>query len=206
VVSGFRAALGRLMVAVMAATVLVPTVAFAWGSVVHASVDCQMGQSDWYEVSVTSTDLLFTHNLAYASLAPGGNASRTITVSNTYTGSITITVGTSAEGSIIIAKASLEVGFSLKGEYSRTDSDSHTDGITNNTSNNHKYVFFEGTKNATGRFTQYYCSVGVAKVRSSGTWKSWHGMDFGVLRCDQDARIATDFGAWSIEHEAVLTC
>jgi hypothetical protein len=206
VVSGFRAALGRLMVAVMAAGVLVPTVAFAWGSVAHASVDCAVGEPDWYQVSVTATDLLFTHNLAYASLAPDAYASRTISVSNTYTAGITVTVGTSAEGSIIIAKASLAVGFSLKGEYSRTDSDSHTDGITNNTAKYHKWVFFEGTKTAKGNFTKYYCSAGVAKVRSSGTWKSWHGMDFGVLRCDQDSQVIDAYGAWSVEHEATLTC
>ena len=202
----FRASLARLMMAVTATTLLIPTVAFAGGAVVHASVDCGVGDPPWYEVRVSNKDVLFTHNLLYATLTPDAYASKTVTHTTTFSASITIKVGAQAEAGIIIAKASASLEVDLMFAGSVTDSTSVTIGVTNNTSRIHDYVFFDGTRTAMGTWTKYYCSVGTAKVSSSGTWKSWEHQYFCVLRCDTDSAVASSYKYWSVQYKAVSTC
>ncbi len=205
-VLALRAALARLVIAVLAATATIPAVALAGAPIALAGVDCSIGDPPWYEVSVSNKDVRNTHQLAYVTIPPGGSATRTITRSTTLTGSIQIEVGAQADAGIIIASASVKVGVTLKGEASATDGSSVSITAPNNTSKYHDYVFFGGTRTANGRWTRYYCSVGVAKVSSSGTWFSWNAQYFGAIRCDHDSVIKNQYGQWSIQHEAATSC
>jgi hypothetical protein len=202
----FRVLLGRLMMAITAATLLVPGAAFAGGAIAFANVDCAISDPPWYQVSVSTKDVLFTHSILYVSLAPDAYASRTLTKTTSFTAGITITVGASAEAGVILASASASLKVALKGEGSVTSGTSVTLGVTNNTDKYHDWVFFDGTRTATGKWTKYYCSAGVVKVTSAGTWYSWDAQYGAVLRCDQDSKVASTYGAWSTQYKAVTSC
>jgi hypothetical protein len=190
----------------MTATALVPALAFGGGAIAFASTDCAIGEPPWYSVTVARKDTVYTHTVAYASLPPGGSATRTISRTTTLTGSIEIEFGVAGEGSIIFASASAKVGVTLKGEASATDGSSMTLSVPNNTRAYHDYVFFNGTRTANGRWVRYTCSAGVAKVSSYGTWYSWEAQYYGVVRCDHDAQIEDKYGRWSIQYKAVSSC
>ena len=205
--SRFRAQVARLMVAITAATALVPTVAIGIGATaVFASVDCAINDPPWYVVNVSSKTTIFTHMPRYTTLAPDAWATRTLTSTTTVSAGIEFTLGSEAEAGVIIASASVKVGVTLKGEYSETSTTSVTLGVTNNTSNYHDYVFFDGTRKATGTWTKYYCSAGVVKTKSAGTWYSWDAQYDAVLRCDQDAKILSTYGQWSVQYKAATSC
>lgn len=204
--SRLRGAAKRLLVGVSAAGFLIPTVAFSGISVARAGVDCGVGVQPWYEVSVSRKDVIWTHTIAYATVLPYGSATRTISRSTTLTGSIQINVGFQADASAIIAKASAKVGVTLKGEGSATDGSSMSITANNNTGRYHDYVFFSGTRTAKGTWARYYCSADEVKTSSSGTWFSWNAQYFGGIRCDNDSAIATKYGQWSVQYEAVSSC
>jgi hypothetical protein len=90
----------------------------------------------------------------------------------------------------------------------RTSTSSFTTGITNNTTGTHQYVFFGGTKRGTGTWQKQTCgSDGTVWINgASGSWGSWHAQQYGVLRCDQDASIGSQFGTGSVQYKAVRTC
>ena len=201
-----RARIAHLLMAVMAAALIGPALAFAGGAIAFAGVDCGLGDPPWVETTVSNKDVLFTHNVLYASLTPGAHTERTVTHTTTWSASITVSVGAKADAGIIIAKASIQAGIALKGEGAVTDSSSVTTGVTNNSGYPHDYVIFEGTRTVKGTWTRYYCSAGTAKVSGSGTWKSWDAQYVGVLRCDNDNSILTNYGAWSVQYDAVKTC
>jgi hypothetical protein len=194
------------MMAVTAAALLVPAASFVAGPIALASVDCAIGEPPWYEVSVTSKNVVDTNKTVYVTILPGGQATRTLTHTTTLTGSITIQVGTAADAGIIIAKAELSLKVDLMGQYAVTDTDSVSLTANNTTSKYHDYVFFGGTRTANGRWTRYYCSAGVPKVAAGGTWFSWNAQFYGAIRCDNDNAILSKYGQWSVQYKAVASC
>ncbi|MCI0581555.1 MAG: hypothetical protein L0227_01465 [Chloroflexi bacterium] len=199
-----RGAVARLLMAVSSAVLLIPTVAAGGGSIAFAGT-CSAGDID-YTVTTSNKDVLFTHSVLYATLAPGGYASRTLTKSTSFTAGITFTFGATAEAGVIFAKASASAGVALKAEGTTTSGSSVTIGITNNTSAYHDYVFFDGTRTAKGTWKRYKCVAGSEQLSSTGTWKSWNAQYAAVLRCDDDAIIASTYGTWSVQYRAVQTC
>jgi hypothetical protein len=194
------------MMAVTAAVLVGPVVAFSGGAVAFAGVDCGIGDPPWYVVSVSNKDEVFTHQIAYALIPPHGSATRTIGKATTLSGSIDIQVGVSAEANVIFGKAGALLNVTFHGEASATDTWTMSITAPNPTANYHRFIFYGGALTANGRWTRYYCSNGIAKVGASGTWFSWTEQSYGAIRCDDDAKIKSQFGLWSVEYKAVSSC
>jgi len=105
-----------------------------------------------------------------------------------------------------LAQAEVSVGFELQASGSTTTTRSFSVSQTNNTANIHKYVWFDGTRRGTGTWKQMTCTPSREVLYGSGTWGSWEAQISGVLRCDMDSAILTQFGSLSPEYKAVLTC
>jgi hypothetical protein len=161
-----------------------------------------------YTITSSSKTILETHGFGYATLGPGGSASRTISSTTSFTAGITVSTSASASAGIIFAKAEASVGFSLQASGTRTSTTSWTTSQSNNTGGLHRYVWFEGTKKGTGNWKSQRCgSDGTVWLNyNSGTWGSWNAQITGVLRCDQDGVVQDKFGTFSVEYKSVTTC
>src|SRR6478735_8576614 len=81
-----------LMAPVLALAVILPTSVTA--QVAHAASTVCDPNTTWYDVAVTSKDILNTYAYEYVTLAPGATGSQTITHTTTYTASVTVSAGT----------------------------------------------------------------------------------------------------------------
>jgi hypothetical protein len=161
-----------------------------------------------YNITSTNKDILETHGFAYATLAPGGDAHKTITATTSYQAGVTVSGSGTVAAGVVLAKAEVTVGFSLQANGTWTDSTQYSDGITNGTNSTHEYVFFEGVRRGRGTWASDICrrdGTGWASY-NTGNWGSWEAMKFGVLRCDNDPAIGNQFGTFSVQYKAVRTC
>jgi hypothetical protein len=199
-----RRSFARLTVAGILAATSVALIASPAG----APPLCQEGDVR-YRITSSSKDILFTHGFRFATLDSGGFAERTSTETTSFTAGVTASASGTFGANVILAKAEVTVGFSLKVEGTRTSSESFTTGITNNTSSPHTYVWFKGTKQGTGNWAKDQCaresSRGWVEV-NNGHWGSWNAQLDGVLRCDTDNAIQNQFGTFSVQYKAVRTC
>ena len=199
-----RAATARIVASSILAGAMFSVVSLSGAPVARAGT-CSAGDVD-YTVAYTSKSVLFTHSILYVSLAPGSSATRTISKTTSFTAGITFTAGATAEAGVIFAKASASVGVSLKAEGSTTSGTSVSLTATNGGSGYRDYVFFDGTRTATGTWKKYTCVGGTEKLNASGTWKSWNAQYAAVLNCDDDSAILSRYGSWSVQYKAAQTC
>ena len=164
--------------------------------------------STWYDVAVTSKDILNTYAFEYVTLAPGASTSQTITHTTTYTASVTVSAGTKGSASVIFANAEVSLGFQVQAAGSTTATNSLTLSTSNTTSSTHTWVFYGATKRGVGTWKGHKCSSNgqVVTTTGSGSWGSWDANHRGVLRCDSDTSILNQYGSFSPEYKAVKSC
>jgi hypothetical protein len=187
---------------------LVSSVLTATASVAHARpIICTPGTYK-YSATVSTKTVVMTHGLLYAYLAPGAYASKTLASNKTLTASFTQNSSGGVSVSAIFVAAGGSFGDSLQIAGSKTSSASVTQGVRNTTNANHQYVFFDGTTTGNGSWNAKLCgSDGTVWLDYNyGNWSSFHGQVVGVLRCDQDADIAAQWGYFSVPYKAVTTC
>ncbi|WP_162794022.1 hypothetical protein [Streptomyces paludis] len=115
----------------------------------------------------------------------GGVVTKTFSTKkvNEVTASVTATAGTKVSGKVAIASLEANVGLELKAEGKRTSTKEET--VKYELSKKGTYVFFHGTKKASGYYTQYRCDRGTKWVKTEryGKVKSWTSDVEGGLRC-----------------------
>lgn len=205
--------LRRAVAGAVAASALFPA-ATLMASPAAAAVTCgpSTNGATYVTTAVTTKNITWTHNLVVATVAAHGSATRTLTVAKQLTASVTVSTGVEAEAGVIFASAKASVGFSLKAEGSRTDTDSISATANNTTSSIKDYVFFDGTKRGVGTWKLYKCQYDghiaewLYRVVGTGNWDSWNIQFYGVLDCDTDSAVKTKYGSFSVQYAAVASC
>ncbi|MFF9425644.1 hypothetical protein [Streptomyces sp. NPDC014746] len=115
----------------------------------------------------------------------GGPAAKTYTAERVkqITAAVTVTMGTTVGANVAIG--SLEVAAGLDLQASGTKTKTSSESITWNLSSGSKYVFYAGTRQAQGYYTQYRCDRGTRWVTTGryGKALSWTELSEGGLRC-----------------------
>ena len=120
---------------------------------------CSWGDKAEY-ITALSKPWLITH-ARVISLAAGSKFSGSVTETrvNSVTASVSGTVSGTAEAGVILAKASVTASLTLKGEFSSTQSSSHTDTWSFGPfSNDRTYVVFTATHRVSGTYDYYQCT------------------------------------------------
>jgi len=204
--------LRRAVAGAVAASALFPAATIIAPHAAAATCGPSTSGATYVDTAVTTKNITWTHNLVVATVAAHGSATRTLTVSRTLTAGISLTAGVEAEAGVIFASAKTSVGFTLKAEGSRTDSDSISATANNTTSSIKDYVFFDGTKRGVGTWRLWKCQYDshiaewLYRVVGNGGWDSWNIQFYGVLDCDTDAAVKTKYGSFSVQYAAVASC
>ena len=103
---------------------------------------------------------------------------------------------------MILAKASVTASLTLKGEFSSTQSSSHTDTWSFGPfSNDRTYVVFTATHRVSGTYDYYQCTrfeTWTAKV--SGSFVSWD------VEAEASANCATAYASSTFQYKAKAFC
>ncbi|WP_157848184.1 hypothetical protein [Streptomyces exfoliatus] len=134
--------------------------------------------------SNTKKDWVVTHRRTIENYT-GAPASRTYSAQKVdeVTASVTITAGATVSKSLAMASLEVNVGLELQAAGTRTKTTAES--ITWTMSSGSKYVFYAGTRKASGYYTQYRCDRGTRWVNTGayGKVESWTELSEGGLRC-----------------------
>ena len=171
---GMRGKLGRLVVG-MSIVGIVHAVPLA--AVVSAATACNTaGQWD-VQISGVSSPHFLTHARGLVLPAGAGfTSSYSLTEQGSLTASVSATVTGSTEAGIILAKASLSVGVTLKASGTKTTTQNWTRTWTfPGSSKKTEWVIYETTKKYTGKYQSRWCQQNYQYTAwKYGTWQSWN--------------------------------
>lgn len=181
----------RRMAAAVASAALLITAQTAAAPIAHAAAtppsSCTWGQT-WIGIDSAVKPYYITHALLI-SVAPGATYSQSTSVTKvaSITADVTGSVTGMAEENLIIEKAGIQVGLSLKVSGTATISGSvtHTWTLSNSSSSQKRYVLYTAPHKVTGTWTKWQCdrwekySIKLA----SGTLGSWDVESYGTALC-----------------------
>ncbi len=144
-----------------------------------------------HKIMTANRTPVVTHALTKV-LSPGSSWSRTVTVEkiNYVEASVEAYAEASAGAGVVLAKAEVKAGVSLKAAGSHTAKTSYSDRISirNSTRANREYVVFNGTIKHYGTYRVRSCPYSTYQVHTKyGKWKSWTVRTSGTIRCDLGA-------------------
>ena len=162
--------------------------------------------------AVTLKDVSWTHTPSKFHLTADASGTVSITHSQTFTASATITAGIKGDASVIFASAEASAGVSLTALGTVTDSTTITLSVVNHKSSDQHYVMYDGIQEAIGSWTEYQCQYVsnmaeyLWKSVGSGYWDSWVVQLYGVLNCADRTSIIKEYGSWNVEGAAAASC
>lgn len=208
-------AITAVVIGVPMMAVLAPTVVFAASPPVP-SAKCD-GANRWevrYTTSVTNKSYRRAASDVVITIAPGQTSgSRTITASTTFSANVTVSGSVSVNASAILASAKVTAGIALNLGAAWMSGDSVTVGPYKNTTSRYRdAVAFYGTRTVAGEYTKWVCDASpyygiITWVnKHTNTYRFWNQVVAGMLWCNDDAAIKQQYGAWSIQYNAVYWC
>jgi hypothetical protein len=167
-----------------------------------------------YTTGVTSKGYARAKNDVVYTIAPGQTSgSRTITSTTTFSGSITFSGSTTFSTGIVIAEAEATLGLQLQIGAAFASGDSWTVGPYKNTTTGYRdAVAYAGTRKVVGQVSKWKCDTNpstgfITWVRqSTANFTAWDQVLVGMLWCNDDAKIKSTYGSWSMQYDAVSKC
>jgi hypothetical protein len=181
---GLAVAVVTIAAAVVPAASAAPALAAVRGSAHPNAVVVCTPLATWYTWSQKATPWVL-HQFTYEHFTGSqGTYTKVAATQTTIAAAVTYTTGTKASGELPIASLCGETSLSLKAEGSRTVSSSVT--LTENLTHYAVYVFYDGSRRASGNFKYNVCnSNGTAvTVLNTGSAVSWDQPRDGGLACD----------------------